>query len=78
MKDSIKIPFMIEPAYLLNRYGERVDTEAGNTYYRVPFWMKKLPDGSVLLYPEEPEDLSKFITKAGLGGDNPQSNKPIL
>jgi len=57
----------------LMKYAERIVTEEGNTYFRFPNWFQQIPgDFRFIVHTELPEDLDKFITKAGLGGDNPQ------
>jgi len=60
------------PLHCLLAYADRVETEEGNIYYKLPIWFKK--EGSWFsVYGEDvPEDLSMFITKAGLGKLNPQ------
>ena len=59
------------------RFAESIHTEQGNEYVRVPFWIQ-CHNGLFILHEKMPEDLSMFITKAGLGGDNPQINKVEL
>jgi len=55
------------------RYGDRAEPKSGNVYLRFDFWVKKNPDGSLdILAGNHPDDLSIFIAKAGLGGDNPK------
>ncbi len=62
------------PFEILAEYGTVVETEEGNTYVELPFWMK-LEGDQVVLCMEPPEDLSAFICKAGLGSHNPQPIK---
>jgi len=59
------------------RMAEYVHTDSGNDYYKIPFWMQKIND-VLILHEEMPEDLKIFVTKAGLGGDNPQIKKAEL
>ena len=59
------------------RFAEYVHTENGNEYYRIPFWIQR-SDEVLILHEEDPEDLSQFITKAGLGNPNPQIKKAEL
>jgi hypothetical protein len=61
----------------LLEYAEQVVTEKGNAYYRFPCWFQLLPDNfEFRVHSVPPEDLSQFITKAGLGNPNPQIKKP--
>ena len=63
----------------LTKYAERVKTEDGNVYYRFPHWFQEIPgDFRFVIHTDLPEDLSQFITKSGLGGDNPKPTKPEL
>jgi hypothetical protein len=63
----------------LFRFADKVETEEGKEYYRFPYWFELLPGNfEVTLHVDLPEDLSKFITKAGLGNPNPQIQKPTL
>ena len=57
---------------------EKVVTEEGSVYARIPFWFEVQNGGDLILHEEMPEDLSKFICKSGLGGDNPKPIKPKL
>jgi hypothetical protein len=59
------------------QFAEIVRTDQGNSYYRVPFWIQR-HNGLLILHENPPEDLSEFITKAGLGNPNPQIIKPEL
>lgn len=59
------------------RLSEQVQTEAGNTYFRLPFWIQK-QEGDLIIHEQMPDDLSQFIVKARLGGKNPQPIKPNL
>jgi len=64
----------------LTKYAERVETSDGNVYYRFNGWFQQLPDDfEFILHLEDlPPDLSDFITKSGLGGDNPKIEKPRI
>ena len=78
MSKEINISYW-EPLANLVKYAERVETEAGNVYYRFPRWFHQLPDNlEFVIHTDIPEDLSQFIVKSGLGGDNPQPTKPKL
>ena len=57
---------------------EVVITEEGNTYFKIPAWFEKKGHGEFVIHTDMPEDLSQFITKSGLGGDNPKPTKPKL
>lgn len=59
------------------RLAEHVRTDLGNDYYNIPFWIQKVND-VLILHEAMPEDLKMFITKAGLGGENPRIIKPEL
>ena len=78
---------MIEPVNIGQNYGlanlscyaEKVVTEKGNVYFRFPGWFQQLPGNfEFVIHTDMPEDLSKFICKAGLGGENPKPIKPEL
>jgi len=59
----------------LLKYAKEVVTSDGRKFYQFPFWFEQLPGNfEFLIHPEMPEELSMFICKSGLGGDNP---KPI-
>ena len=58
-------------------WADIVVTSEGNTYAKIPFWFEIQNDG-IVLHETMPEDLSEFVTKAGLGGDNPQIIKPEI
>ena len=61
-----------DPFDMLLEYAEGAVIEGDKTYFRFPVWFEKLGKGKYAIHAEElPEDLSEFITKAGLGGDNP-------
>jgi len=60
---------------LLMSYGEHVKTQQGNVYFRLPYWFQ-ITDTGYLMHNDEPEDLSMFLAKAGLGSPNPQVYKP--
>jgi hypothetical protein len=60
----------------LLEYAEVVHTKEGRVYFRIPVWFEKMGCGEFRIHEDMPEDLSQFITKAGLGGDNPQIQKP--
>lgn len=61
----------------LVKLAEQVVTTEGNIYYRFPCWFQQLPGNfEFIAWFNPPEDLTQFITKAGLGGDNPQIKKP--
>lgn len=76
MKEPIELGKSYGLANLV-RFAERVVTEEGNIYYRFPCWFQELPgDFEFILHRDLPDDLSQFITKAGLGGDNPQIKEP--
>ena len=62
----------------LDDFASVVETDEGNTYMEIPFWIQKKANGVYEVHPEMPNDLSKFITKARLGGDNPQPIKAEL
>lgn len=59
-------------------YAEMVVTERGNVYFRFPGWFEKKGHGKFVIHTDTPEDLSQFITKSGLGGENPKPIKPEL
>jgi len=76
---SVEIKIRYKPEFgNLFQYADRVHTIDGNEYFQIPFWIQKLPDGDFLLHSDTPEDLQQFITKAGLGGDNPQIKRAEL
>ena len=77
MSKEINIKWKPEYGNLF-QYAEKVNTQEGNKYLKLPFWIQKLPNGDFILYEEPPKDLSQFLTKAGLGGDNPQPKKVKL
>ena len=58
------------------QFAEEVSTEEGNVYYRFPDWFQRLPNGSFILHRDMPSDLGMFVTKSGLGGDNPKPKPP--
>ena len=63
----------------LTKFAEKVTTTEGRTYYRFPCWFEQLPGNFEFVVHEDlPEDLSKFIVKSGLGGDNPKIKKPEI
>ena len=55
-------------------YAQVIVTEEGKTYFQIPVWFEKKGNGEFVIHTDMPEDLSQFICKSGLGGDNP---KPI-
>jgi hypothetical protein len=57
-------------------YAERVFTKEGNIYYRFPCWFQQLPNWEYIIHRTPPEDLSEFICRSGLGGDNPKIKPP--
>jgi hypothetical protein len=59
---------------ILKEFGSVIETQEGNVYAEIPFWME-IKNGEVILHTSMPEDLSQFLAKAGLGGDNPQPRK---
>jgi len=79
MSKPVDIGKSIPLALLLKEYAEEVVTTEGNMYYRLPYWFQQLPGNfEFVLHTDVPEDLVQFITKAGLGGDNPQIIKVKL
>lgn len=60
----------------LVKHASEVTTEEGNTYYKIPFWFQVSRDGTVTFLNKMPEDLSMFVCKSGLGGDNPKLKEP--
>jgi len=79
MSKSVDIGKSIPLALLLKKYAEKVVTPEGNTYYHIPHWFQQISgDFEFVMHVNLPEDLSQFIAKAGLGGDNPQSTKAKL
>jgi len=63
----------------LIKYAERIKTDDGNIYFHFPYWFQQIPgDFRFLIHDDLPEDLSQFITKSRLGGDNPKPEKPKL
>ena len=77
MSKEIEIKRNIELVNIL-QFAEEVITAEGNTYYHFPQWIQMLPNRSFIFYEEMPNDLSMFITKEGLGGDNPKRTKVKL
>jgi len=67
-------------ANFLMKYAERITTADGNTYYRFDGWFQMIPGDYEFVFHRDnwPEDLSQFVTKAGLGGDNIQIEQPEL
>lgn len=65
-------------ASLLDRFAERVVTDEGNVYYRIPYWIQYNNDITFTVHVQEPTDLSDYITSAGLGGHNKPIEKPKL
>ena len=64
----------------LLKYAEVVKTPEGNEFYRFNCWFQ-LHTGDfefTVYHGKIPEDLHKFICKAGLGQPNPQIEKPKL
>lgn len=58
---------------------EVVITEEGNEYFKIPAWFQKMGHGEFVIHTDNlPEDLSMFICKSGLGGDNPKPIKSEL
>ena len=51
-----------------------VVTSIGRKFYHLPYWFEEKPGGGYFVHhlDELPDDLKEFITKAHLGGDNPQ------
>lgn len=78
MSKEINIVEISTLTEIIYRFGTRVTTVEGNDYYEIPFWFKPAIEGWILYGAELPEDLSEFITKAGLGGSNPQPKKVKL
>lgn len=78
MSKEIKIVEISTLTQIIYRFGTRVETAEGNHYYEIPFWFKPTAEGWILYGAKLPEDLSQFITKAGLGGDNPQPKEVRL
>jgi hypothetical protein len=78
MAESIDIGQNYSLAILL-KYAAEVVTEEGNTYYKFPYWFQLHPGNfEFTIHRNLPEDLSQFITKAGLGGPNPRPKEPEL
>jgi len=78
MLENINIGKNIE-LYNLLKYAEEVVTEDGNKYYRFPDWFQLLPDDfAFVIIRKLPQDLSEFIVKSRLGGNNPQVKQPVL
>ncbi len=77
MSKEIKIAEISTLTQIIYQFGTRVETADGN-YYEIPFWFKPTNEGWVLYGDELPEALNEFLTKAGLGGDNPQPQKVKL
>ena len=66
-----------DPFDALFEHAELVVTEDSNEYFRIPVWFQKMGDGKFVIHTDKlPEDLSMFICKSGLGGDNPKPIKP--
>ncbi|MCK5019471.1 MAG: hypothetical protein KAS32_20600 [Candidatus Peribacteraceae bacterium] len=78
MSREIKIIETSTLTQIIHQFGTRVKTIDGNHYYEIPFWFKPMVEGWILYGAELPEDLKQFITKAGLGGENPQPTKVTL
>ncbi len=78
MNKEIKIVGGFPLSDIIYRFGTRVSTPEGNSYYEIPFWFKSTENGWVLYGKDLPDDLMQFITKARLGGDNPQPEKVEL
>lgn len=57
---------------VLKRYGAQVHTIEKGVYFKIPYWFEVKKNGAITLHTKTPEDLSMFLAKAGLGGDNPQ------
>jgi len=65
------------PMSVLIKCACKVETNEGNTYYKIPYWFEISDDGEdIIVHGNMPEDLSNYVTKAGLGGDNPKIKKP--
>jgi len=64
----------------LTKFAERVVTADGNVYYRFNGWFQLSPgDFEFILHREDlPSDLSEYLCRSGLGGDNPQIEKPKI
>jgi len=77
--DTVNIGKSFVMAYLI-RYAERVETSNGNVYYRFNGWFQQLPDDfEFILHREDlPSDLSEYLCRSGLGGDNPKIEKPKI
>ena len=75
---QVKIEDGIELTLILMKCAERVPAKNGNIYYHLPCWFEEVGPGELVLHLKNPEDLTEFITKAGLGGDNPQITKPEI
>lgn len=61
----------------LLEFAEKVETPEGNSYYRLPQWFQ-VNGRHYVMHSELPEDLSEFLTKAALGGDNPKVQPPKI
>lgn len=60
------------PLQCLLIYADQVETKEGKTYYRLPVWFEQEGDWFRVHGKDLPEDLGRFIVKAGLGNPNPQ------
>ena len=77
MSKSVEILYWMELENLL-QFAQEAHTDEGNTYYQIPFWIQEGKNGTFIVHEKPPEDLAMFLTKAGLGGDNPQIKRAEL
>lgn len=57
-------------------YAHSAETEE-SVYFKLDGWFEWKGDAGWIFHTDKlPEDLNQFITKAGLGGENPQIKKP--
>ena len=77
MSESVDIKGYYQIGDLIE-FAEKVETEEGNTYYRLPHWFQVSGEDFVMHMDTWPEDLAMFLTKAHLGGQHPRIQKPKI